>query len=107
MGAFLRYCRDFKWHPLALDHALALFILGINLFVPGGGHVGERIELNGTIVVLAVVGAAALAFRRSAPLLVLGVTSWCPCLRRTSLSVPLSSIAKRSIHLLKKKLKMR
>ena len=36
--------------------------------------------------------------------LVLGVTSWCPCLRRTSLSVPLSSIAKRSIHLLKKKL---
>ena len=75
MGAFLRYCRDFNWHPLALDHALALFILGINLFVPGGGHVGERIELNGTIVVLAVVGAAALAFRRSAPLVVLGVTT--------------------------------
>ena len=75
MGAFLRYCRDFKWHPLALDQALALFILAINLFVPGGGHVGERIELNGTIVVLAVVGAAALAFRRSAPLVVLGVTT--------------------------------
>jgi signal transduction histidine kinase len=75
MGAFLRYCRDLKWHPLALDVALALFVLAINLFVPGGGHVGERIELNQTIAALAVVGALALTFRRSAPLMVLGVTT--------------------------------
>ncbi|TDO36352.1 signal transduction histidine kinase [Kribbella sp. VKM Ac-2527] len=75
MGALLRFCREFKWHPLALDHALALFLLALNLLVPGGRHVGERIELNQTVVLLSVVGAVALTFRRRAPLVVLAVTT--------------------------------
>ncbi|TCO43965.1 signal transduction histidine kinase [Kribbella antiqua] len=76
MGALLRFCRDFKWHPLAVDHALALIVLAICLMVPGGRHVGERIELTPTLVALSVVAAVALAVRRFAPLVVLGVTTF-------------------------------
>ncbi|MEV0289236.1 sensor histidine kinase [Kribbella sp. NPDC050820] len=75
MGALLRFCRDFKWHPLALDHGLALTLLALNLIVPGSRHVGERIQLTPTVVVLTVVAAIALALRRLAPLVVLGVTT--------------------------------
>ena len=75
MGALLRFCREFKWHPLALDHALAVSLLVLNLLVPGGRHVGERIELNRTVVLLCVVGAVALTFRRRAPMVVLGITT--------------------------------
>ncbi len=75
MGALLRFCRDFKWHPLALDHGLALVLLALNLTVPGSRHVGERIPLTPTVVVLIVVAAVALALRRLAPLVVLGVTT--------------------------------
>jgi signal transduction histidine kinase len=75
MGALLRFCRDFKWHPLALDHGLALTLLALNLIVPGSRHVGERIQLTPTVVSLIVVAAVALALRRLAPLVVLGVTT--------------------------------
>ncbi|GAB2675192.1 sensor histidine kinase [Kribbella swartbergensis] len=75
MGALMRFCRDLQRHPLTLDLALALFLLAINLLVPGGRHVGERIELTPTVVVLSVVAAVALALRRHAPLVVLGVTT--------------------------------
>jgi signal transduction histidine kinase len=75
MGALLRFCREFKRHPLALDHALALSLLALNLLVPGGRHVGERIELSQTVVLLSVVGAVSLTFRRRAPLVVLAVTT--------------------------------
>ena len=75
MGALLRFCRDFRWHPLALDHGLALTLLAITLLVPGSRHVGERIQLTPTVVVLIVVAAVALALRRLAPLVVLGVTT--------------------------------
>ncbi|MEU4603827.1 histidine kinase [Kribbella sp. NPDC023972] len=75
MGALLRFCRDFKWHPLALDHGLALTLLALNLIVPGSRQVGERIPLTPTVVVLSVVAAIALALRRFAPLVVLGVTT--------------------------------
>ncbi|TCC35386.1 sensor histidine kinase [Kribbella speibonae] len=73
MERLIRFCRAFARHPLALDLALALVILLINLLVPGGKHIGERIELNATVVVLAVVGAAAVTFRRQAPISVLVV----------------------------------
>lgn len=73
MERLIRFCRAFARHPLALDLALALVILLINLLVPGGKHIGERIELNATVVVLAVVGAAAITFRRRAPISVLVV----------------------------------
>ncbi len=75
MGALLRFCREFKWHPLAFDHALAVSLLTLNLLVPGGRHVGERIELNQTVVLLSVAGAVALLFRRRAPMVVLGITT--------------------------------
>ncbi|MEI8409791.1 MULTISPECIES: sensor histidine kinase [unclassified Kribbella] len=75
MGALLRFCRDFRWHPLALDHGLALTLLAITLLVPGSRHVGERIQLTPTVVVLSVVAAIALALRRLAPLVVLGATT--------------------------------
>ncbi|TCC27751.1 sensor histidine kinase [Kribbella speibonae] len=73
MERLIRFCRAFARHPLALDLALALVILLINLLVPGGKHIGERIELNATVVVLAVAGAAAITFRRRAPISVLVV----------------------------------
>ncbi|TCC20645.1 sensor histidine kinase [Kribbella sindirgiensis] len=75
MERLIRFCRACSRHPLALDLALALALLLINLLVPGGKHVGERIELNVTVVLLAVMGAAALTFRRRAPLAVLVVTT--------------------------------
>ena len=75
MERLIRFCRACARHPLALDLALAVAILLINLLVPGGKHVGERIELNATVVVLAVVGAVALTFRRRAPITVLVVTT--------------------------------
>ena len=75
MERLIRFCRAYGRHPLALDLALALALLLINLLVPGGKHVGERIELNSTVVVLAVIGAAAPTFRRRAPLAVLVVTT--------------------------------
>ncbi|MET9314686.1 sensor histidine kinase [Kribbella sp. NPDC003505] len=75
MERLIRFCRASARHPLALDLALALTILLINLLVPGGKHVGERIELNATVVVLAVAGAVALTFRRRAPITVLVVTT--------------------------------
>jgi len=75
MERLIRFCRASARHPLVLDLALALTILLINLLVPGGKHVGERIELNATVVVLAVVGAVALTFRRRAPITVLVVTT--------------------------------
>ncbi|WP_410789743.1 sensor histidine kinase [Kribbella sp. C-35] len=75
MERLIRFCRACRRHPLALDLALALAILLINLLVPGGKHVGERIELNATVVILAVAGAVALTFRRLAPLAVLVVTT--------------------------------
>jgi signal transduction histidine kinase len=76
MERVIRFCRACRRHPLALDLALAVGILLINLLVPGGKHVGERIELNGTVVVLAVIGAVALTFRRLAPIAVLVVTTF-------------------------------
>ncbi|TDW15447.1 sensor histidine kinase [Kribbella kalugense] len=75
MERLIRFCRAFARHPLALDLALAHGILLINLLVPGGRHVGERIQLNQTVVVLAVAGAVAITFRRRAPLLVLAITT--------------------------------
>ncbi|MGW6201551.1 sensor histidine kinase [Kribbella sp. NPDC055110] len=75
MERLIRFCRACRRHPLAMDLALAVAILLINLLVPGGKHVGERIELNATVVVLAVVGAVALTFRRRAPIAVLVVTA--------------------------------
>lgn len=75
MERLIRFCRAWAWHPLALDLALALAILLINLLVPGGRYIGERIELNATVVVLAVVGSVALTFRRRAPIAVLVVTT--------------------------------
>ena len=75
MERLTRFCRALARHPFALDLALALGILLINLLVPGGRHVGERIELNATVVVLAVAGAVATTFRRRAPFTVLAVTT--------------------------------
>ncbi|TCC03895.1 sensor histidine kinase [Kribbella soli] len=75
MERLTRFCRALAQHPFALDLALALGILLINLLVPGGRHVGERIQLNQTVVVLAVAGAVAITFRRRAPLLVLAITT--------------------------------
>lgn len=75
MERLIRFCRVLGRHPLALDLVLALGLLLINLTVPGGRHVGERIQLNLTVVVLAVVGAVALIFRRRAPMLVLAITT--------------------------------
>ncbi|NIK62431.1 sensor histidine kinase [Kribbella shirazensis] len=75
MERLIRFCRALARHPLALDLALALVILLINLLVPGGRHIGERIELNATVVVLAVVGAVAITFRRRAPITVLVITT--------------------------------
>ncbi|WP_327640129.1 histidine kinase [Kribbella sp. NBC_00482] len=75
MERLTRFCRALARHPFVLDLALALGILLINLLVPGGRHVGERIELNATVVVLAVAGAVATTFRRRAPFTVLAVTT--------------------------------
>jgi signal transduction histidine kinase len=75
MERLIRFCRVLGRHPLALDLVLALGLLLINLTVPGGQHVGERIQLNRTVVVLAVLGAVALIFRRRAPMLVLAITT--------------------------------
>jgi signal transduction histidine kinase len=75
MERLIRFCRAFTRHPFALDLALALGILLINLVVPGGRHIGERIQLNQTVVVLAIAGAVAITFRRRAPVLVLAITT--------------------------------
>lgn len=75
MERLTRFCRALPRHPFALDLALALGILLINLLVPGGKHVGERIQLNQTVVLLAIAGAVAITFRRRAPLLVLAITT--------------------------------
>jgi signal transduction histidine kinase len=75
MERLTRFCRAFARHPLALDLAVALAILLINLVVPGGRHVGERIQLNQTVVLLAIAGAVVITFRRRAPLLVLAITT--------------------------------
>ncbi|RZT28440.1 signal transduction histidine kinase [Kribbella sp. VKM Ac-2569] len=75
MERLTRFCRALARHPLALDLALAAGILLINLLVPGGRHVGEQIELNQTVVLLAIAGAVAITFRRRAPLLVLAITT--------------------------------
>ncbi|TDO66611.1 signal transduction histidine kinase [Kribbella sp. VKM Ac-2571] len=75
MERLTRFCRALARHPLALDLAVALVILLINLVVPGGRHVGERIQLNQTVVLLAIAGAVVITFRRRAPLLVLAITT--------------------------------
>jgi signal transduction histidine kinase len=75
MERLTRFCRALARHPLALDLAVALAILLINLVVPGGRHVGERIQLNQTVVLLAIAGAVVITFRRRAPLLVLAITT--------------------------------
>jgi signal transduction histidine kinase len=75
MERLIRFCRAFARHPLALDLALAAGILLINLVVPGGRHIGERIQLNQTVVLLNIAGAIAIVFRRRAPLLVLAITT--------------------------------
>ncbi|MER7244341.1 sensor histidine kinase [Kribbella sp. NPDC000426] len=75
MERLIGFCRGLGRYRLALDLALAAGLLLINLTVPGGEHVGERIQLNQTAVVLAVIGAVALVFRRGAPMLVLAITT--------------------------------
>ncbi len=75
MGAPPRWFAGFKLHPVACDHALALFVLAINLIQPGDLHGNEQIDLTVTDVVLIVIAAGALIFRRQAPLVVLGITT--------------------------------
>ena len=75
MGAPLRWVAGYKLHPVACDHALALFVLAINLIQPGDLHGDRQIDLTVTDVVLIVIAAGALVFRRQAPLVVLGITT--------------------------------
>ncbi|HWD78519.1 MAG TPA: histidine kinase [Kribbella sp.] len=75
MERLIRFCRGLGRHPLALDLALALALLAINLLAPAGRHIGEKLELNRTVVLLAVAGAVAITFRRRAPMLVLVITT--------------------------------
>ncbi|HEY3558723.1 MAG TPA: sensor histidine kinase [Kribbella sp.] len=75
MERLTRFCRGLGRHPLALDLALALSLLAINLLAAAGRHIGEKLQLNQTVVLLAVAGAVAVTFRRWAPMLVLVITT--------------------------------
>jgi signal transduction histidine kinase len=74
MGAPRRWYAGYSVHPVAADVALALVILAINLIQPGDRHSGEQIDLTVTGVLLVVIAAGSLLFRRRAPLVVLAIT---------------------------------
>jgi signal transduction histidine kinase len=63
----------FKPHPLAYDHAIVLTLVAINLLQPGTKHDGTQIDLTVTGTILILIACLPLAFRRKAPLVVLGI----------------------------------
>jgi signal transduction histidine kinase len=75
MGPAARWFAKCQRHPLLCDVAIALFVLIVNLFRPGGEHGQRQIPLTVTGAIIIAVASGSLVCRRRAPLTVLVITT--------------------------------